>query len=98
MAADVAQDPPGAFDFEEPRWTGAQACPVWPHAEHVDHAPDRTVVDELACEYRTLHMDALAVVDGIFSARVLGDPFDFPQLAQGGERRLVGEVVLAVRP
>ena len=67
-----------------------------PHAHDLEDPPDGALLDELAGEDRTLHVEALAVVDGVLSSRLFDHPFDFLQLRQGRQRRLVGEVVLAV--
>jgi len=46
-------------------------------------------------KHRGLHVQALAEVDGIFFAGAGNDSFGGVELVEGGEGRLVGEVVLA---
>ena len=96
VAPEVAQDPSVALALEEPRRPGGQAGPVQAHADDLQDAADGSLVDQLAGEHGAFHVQTLAEVDGVFSPRLLGHFLDLVKLRQGGERRFVREVILAV--
>ena len=66
------------------------------HADDLQDAADGSLVDQLAGEHGAFHVQTLAEVDGVFSPRLLGHFLDLVKLRQGGERRFVREVILAV--
>ena len=96
VAPDVAQDPAVTVPLEEPRRPGREVGPVRPHADHLHDPPDDAVPYQPAGEDGALHVHSLAVIDGVLAARLLYRPSGLGELRQGGQGRLVGEVVLAM--
>jgi hypothetical protein len=96
MTADVAEDAAVGAPVEEPVGPGASAHPVRAHPHYLDDPADGTVRYQLAGVDRALHVQPLAVVDGVLLAGCLGFGACLRQLPEGGHRGLVGEVVLAV--
>jgi hypothetical protein len=96
VAADVAEDAAVGVPVEEPGRPGGGVHPVGAQAEDLDDAADGAVSDEPAGVDSALDVQALAVVDGVLLAGCLCFGACLRQLAEGGHRGLVGEVVLAV--
>jgi hypothetical protein len=96
VAADVAEDAAVGVPVEEPVGSGASVHPVRAHPHDRDDTADGTVRYQLAGVDRALHVQPLAVVDGVLLAGRLRFGACLRQLAESGHRGLVGEVVLAV--
>lgn len=68
---------------------------MWAESDRLESAADCALFDQLSSEDRAFHVQSLAVVDHILLARPCGDLSGFLELAEGGEWRLIGKVVLA---
>ena len=66
-----------------------------PEADDLDHPADGALLNEVAGVYGAFHMQALAVIHHVFLPGFGGLLFGAVQLFEGGERRLVGEIILA---
>ena len=95
MAADVGEDAARLFARPEPIGPAGRRAAVRPETDHLHHAADGAALDELPGAHGALHVQPLGVVDHVFPAG-LGDlaPRGL-ELLEGGEGRLVGEVILA---
>ncbi len=95
MAADIAKNPAVFRPFEKPAGPGGVIEPMRSKAHHLDDPSDRPVPDQFPGKDGAFHMEPLAVIDHVFSARSRGRRARLLQLVERGERRLVGEVILA---
>ena len=98
MAADVTEDPAVFVLFKKPVRAALRiAHPVRAEAVDVDGPSDGSLFDQLPGEDGGLHMDALAVIDHIFSSGLLYHLLCRLKLLQAGEGSLVRKIVLPRR-
>src|SRR5262245_2453834 len=68
---------------------------MWTRADRLENVTDGALFDQLPSQDGAFQVQSLAVVDHILLARPCGDLFGFFELAETGEWRLIGKVVLA---
>ena len=95
VAADIAEDAAILLFFKEPGRARSRVEAVGAHADDLHHPADGPRLDQFPGVHRRLDLQALAVADGVLAAGLGHDVFDHRQLFQGGQRRFVGEIVLA---
>ena len=98
MASDITQDAAVFLLLKKPlRPALGIPDPVRPEAVNMNGSADSALLDELSRKDSRLHMDALAVINHIFSSGLLHHLPGRLQLLQGSERRLVREIILSRR-
>ena len=68
---------------------------VWPHADYLNHLSDYSLCHQFLSIDSALRLQPFAVVYQIFAPCSCNTIFYRSKLFQGGERRLVGEIILA---
>ena len=96
VTADVAEDAAVRLAVEEPGGPAGARHAVRARAQHLHDPADGPVCDELPGEHGALHVQPLAEVDHVLPAGCARLGARLRELVEGGDRRLVGEVVLAV--
>jgi hypothetical protein len=95
MAADVAQDATKFFAFEKPRGARWLIQAMRSQADHLKNAADGALLHEIGREHRRLVVNAFAIINHVLSPGAGRDTAGLLELLDRGERRFVGEVVLA---
>lgn len=95
VAAYVAEDTAVFLFLKKPAWSRRGIKTMWTCAKGLNNLANRSGGDQLPGAHGALDMDALAVVNGILSPRGLASAARLLELFQSGERRFIGEVVLA---
>ena len=96
MAADVHENAAVLLRVPEPVGAVSGTQPVRAEADHLQHAADGTVPDELPGMDGGFDVQSFGVVDGEFAARFSDFLARCVELLERRKRRLVGEVIFAV--
>ena len=95
MAPEINEDAAAFLAAPKPRRARPRIAAVRPHAHHLHHAANRSLLDELPRADARLDMQPFGKIHGILFPRAPHGRARGVELRERGEGRLVGEVVLA---